>query len=59
MVGLVRLRPFYEPSQTINHFKCAHNSAHYLVRHGDDAPAVGGLGELAGREAPYHAFSYR
>ncbi len=29
MIGRVRLRPSYEPSQTINHFKCAHKSAHY------------------------------
>ena len=31
MVGRVRLRPSYELSQTINHFKCAHNFAHYQL----------------------------
>ena len=29
MVGRVRLRPFYELSLSVSHFKCAHNSAHY------------------------------
>ena len=30
MVDRVRLRPSYELPLSVSHFKCAHNSAHYL-----------------------------